>query len=103
MGSWLSMQDFEEFNHINSSNQNNEYDKSKAEKIKMQAYYRKMEHKSPREIYQLANSLYFGRYHPDNTKQIIDTRGAAIYYKQAYEKLLKYIQTLEIAYDSDDY
>lgn len=99
MGSWLSVEDFEEMDYRINSYNNIET----SEKNKIESYYRKMENKSPREIYQLANSLYFGRYHPDNTKQIIDTRGAAIYYKQAYEKLLKYIKNLEVVYDSDDY
>ncbi len=89
MGSWLSIEDFEEFGLKNNK------------KNKITSYNRKMENKSPREIYELANSLYYGQYHDVNPTKTIDTRGAAIYYKQAYEKLLKYIQNLEILLNSD--
>ena len=74
MGSWLSVEDFEEMDYRINSYNNIET----SEKNKIESYYRKMEHKSHRELYQVANSLYFGRYHPKNTEKIVDTRGAAI-------------------------
>jgi len=90
MGGYISMEDFEDLG----------YERKQENRLKKNSLYNSMDDKSPRELYSIANSFYFGKHHyqnPDANASIMD---AAHFYKLAYEKLLKYIQTLES--DTDD-
>tara|TARA_B100000902_G_C27253581_1_gene886603 strand:+ start:74 stop:406 length:333 start_codon:yes stop_codon:yes gene_type:complete len=106
MGSWLSIEDFEEFGY--ESNDMLLERKHKERKIKQEilkkkiSFYNLMDKKkSPKELFNLANSFYTGTHHKDNPTNVVDIRDAAYFYKKAYEKLLFYIQHLEIRFDSD--
>jgi hypothetical protein len=97
MGSWLSIEDFEEFGY-----ESNDMLLEKKQKEKIISFYNLMDKKkSPKELFNLANSFYTGTYHTDNPTNVVDIRDAAYFYKKAYEKLLLYMKNLEISFDSD--
>ena len=97
MGSWLSFEDFEEFDY----ERNDKNFKKRLEK--KNSFYKLMDKNSPKDLFELADSFYYGNYHVENPKKIVDVRDAAHFYKKAYEKLLFYVRNLEIQYDSEDY
>lgn len=105
MGSWLSIEDFEEFGYESNDILLEKKQKEKIENerlLKKISFYNLMDKKkSPKELFNLANSFYTGTYHVDNPNNVVDIRDAAYFYKKAYEKLLFYIQHLEIRFDSD--
>ena len=95
MGSWISIEDFEDFGYA---------DKEKKLRVNLErktSFCNIIQYKSPREIYKLANSFYVGKYHTHNPNKKVDMQDAAYFYKQSYDKLLKYVQTLDIQYESD--
>lgn len=89
MGNYISIEDFEDLGY--------ESNKSKLKKKleKKISLYNSMDNKSPRELYNIATSFYYGKYHELNTEKNSSTMDAAHFYKLAYEKLLKYIQQLD--------
>ena len=110
MGSWLSIEDFEEFGYESNDILLEKKQKEKIENEKIEnerllkkiSFYNLMDKKkSPKELFNLANSFYTGTYHKDNPTNVVDIRDAAYFYKKAYEKLLFYMQHLEIRLDSD--
>ena len=103
MGSWLSIEDFEEFGYESNDMLLEKKQKRKKEiLLKKISFYNLMDKKkSPKELFNLANSFYTGTYHTDNPTNVVDIRDAAYFYKKAYEKLLFYVQHLEISFDSD--
>ena len=93
MGGYISIEDFEDLG----------YERKQENRLKKNSLYNSMDDKSPRELYNIATSFYYGTYHEFNTERNASTADASHFYKLAYEKLLKYIKNLELRYESEDY
>ena len=76
MGSYISTEDFEDFEN------------SLVKRFK-NGYYIQMEDYTSMQLYEIGNSFYFGTYHTVNPQSICNTSSAAKYYKLAYEKTFK--------------
>ena len=107
MGSWLSVEDFEDFGYesnrilLERKKREKKNIEKKILKKKISFYNLMDKEKSPKELFNLATSFYMGTYHQDNPNNVVDIRDAAYFYKKAYEKLLFYVQNLEMRFDSD--